>query len=207
MSNIIHNNPVEMRKSTYPYVSWHNGFSEKELQEIQNLEKKFFFEDSTIFADKGLSQNNDIRRSKIFFLVKNKETEWIFERFNTIIKNINDSFYGFDLNGYEKIQYTIYDSEIQGTYDWHMDTFLGNNVGETEETRKLTVILSLTESGIDFVGGDLLLNVGTEEKSLPLPTYKGVIIAFPSFLIHKVTPVLRGVRKSLVIWVEGPKFK
>ena len=207
MSNIIRNNPVEMRKSTYPYVVWHNGFSENELQAIQNLEKTFFFEDSKIFADKGLSENNDIRRSKIKFFEKNKDTEWIFERFNNIIKNINDDFYGFDLNGYDKIQYTIYDSENQGTYDWHMDTFLGNNVGETEETRKLTVILALTESGIDFVGGDPLLNIGTEEKSLPLPAYKGAIIAFPSFLIHKVTPVLRGTRKSLVIWVEGPKFK
>jgi PKHD-type hydroxylase len=88
-----------------------------------------------------------------------------------------------------------------------MDTFLGKNVNETDDTRKLTLILLLSESGIDFVGGDLLMNMGMEKNALSVPLHKGRIVAFPSFLIHKVTPVLRGTRKSLVIWVEGPKFK
>lgn len=205
--NTIHNNPKDKRKSTYPYVVWDNGFSEEEINQLNNLEKTLSFEESKIFANKSLTENNDIRRSKINFFSKNNETSWIFERFNNIIKNINDNFYGFDLNGYEKIQYTVYDSENEGTYDWHMDTFLGKNINETEDTRKLTVILLMAESGLDFVGGDLFINIGTEEKALPVPLHKGRIVAFPSFLIHKVTPVLRGIRKSLVIWVEGPKFK
>lgn len=205
--NTIHNNPTDRRRSTYPYVFWDNGFSEEEINQLQNLEKNLSFENSKIFADSGLSENTHIRRSKINFFVKNNETNWIFERFNNIIKSVNDNFYGFDLNGYEKIQYTVYDSENEGTYDWHMDTFLGKNAGETEDTRKLTLILLITESGIDFVGGDLQLNMGTEDNPMTVPLHKGRIVAFPSFLIHKVTPVLRGTRKSLVIWVEGPKFK
>lgn len=205
--NTIHNNPSDRKKSTYPYVFWDNGFSEEEIDQLNNLEKTLSFEQSKIFGQGGLSENNDIRRSKINFFVKNNETAWIFDRFNNIIKSINDNFYGFDLNGYDKIQYTVYNSENEGTYDWHMDTFLGKNINETEDTRKLTLILMMTEKGIDFVGGDLQMNMGTEENALTVPMHKGRIVVFPSFLIHKVTPVLRGIRKSLVIWVEGPKFK
>lgn len=155
----IHNNPTDRKKTTYPYVFWDNGFSEEEIIQLQNLEKTFSFDDSKIFDKNGLSENNNIRRSKVNFFSKNKETGWIFERFNNIIKSINDNFYGFDLNGYEKIQFTVYDSENEGTYDWHMDTFLGKNINETEDTRKLSLILLLNESGIDFVGGDLLMNM------------------------------------------------
>ena len=36
---------------------------------------------------------------------------------------------------------------------------------------------------------------------------KGEMIMFPSFLMHRVTPVTRGTRRSLVVWVEGPNFK
>jgi PKHD-type hydroxylase len=205
--NNIHNNPTDRKKSTYPYVFWDNAFSEEEISQLQNLEKIFSFENSKIFDKSGLNENNNIRRSKVNFFPKNNETGWIFERFNNIIKSINDNFYGFELNGYEKIQFTVYDSEDEGTYDWHMDTFLGKNANETEDTRKLTLILLLNESGIDFVGGDLLMNMGMEKNALSVPLHKGRIVAFPSFLIHKVTPVLRGMRKSLVIWVEGPKFK
>jgi len=207
MYNAIHNNPRDRRKSTYPFVMWYNGFSEEELQKIEILEKNFSFENSKIFSDEGLQENNNIRKSKTKFFSRDQETDWIFKRFNDIIKNINDDFYGFDLNGYENIQYTIYDSEDEGTYDWHMDTFLGKNDGKTEETRKLTVILMLSESGRDFVGGDLQMNIGMENNPMTIELYKGRIVAFPSFLIHKVTPVIRGIRKSLVIWVEGPKFK
>ena len=36
---------------------------------------------------------------------------------------------------------------------------------------------------------------------------KGRVLIFPSFLPHKVTPVTKGVRKSLVTWMEGPAWR
>lgn len=205
--NMIYNNPIDRRKSTYPYVLWNNPFSEEELKNITSLEMSFNLIDSQTFGSEGLSETPDIRRSKIHFFVRNAETAWIFDRFNNAIKNINDEFYGFELNGYNQIQYTVYSSEDQGMYDWHMDTFLGRNDNKTEDTRKLTLVMLLSDPSRDFVGGDFLLNYSKEETAETLPLSKGRIVAFPSFLLHKVKPVIRGVRKSLVIWVEGPKFK
>ena len=88
-----------------------------------------------------------------------------------------------------------------------MDTFLGRNDNKTEDTRKMSLVMLLSDPSKDFVGGDFLLNYSREDNAEVLPLSKGRIVAFPSFLLHKVKPVIRGVRKSLVIWVEGPKFK
>ena len=93
-------------------------------------------------------------------------------------------------------------------YDWHMDTILGNQLNNAwdSETRKLTLILLLSDPDVDFSGGELEINAGRE--SFPdRPVFpRGRILAFPSFMIHRVKPVTAGVRKSLVVWIEGPKF-
>jgi PKHD-type hydroxylase len=57
----------------------------------------------------------------------------------------------------------------------------------------------------EFTGGDLLFSEMGEHK--PLPLKQGQAIFFASFLRHKVAPVKKGVRKSLVMWFGGPPFK
>lgn len=39
------------------------------------------------------------------------------------------------------------------------------------------------------------------------PRDKGTVIIFPSYILHRVTPVTKGVRKSLAVWISGPRFK
>jgi PKHD-type hydroxylase len=39
------------------------------------------------------------------------------------------------------------------------------------------------------------------------PRTRGTMIAFPSYMLHRVTPVLSGIRKSLVIWAAGTEFR
>ena len=64
----------------------------------------------------------------------------------------------------------------------------------------------MTEQGVDYEGGNLNLNIGMEEEPENISFPRGRIVAFPSFMIHRVTPVTRGIRKSIVIWITGPKF-
>ena len=72
-------------------------------------------------------------------------------------------------------------------------------------TRKLSLILNLTEQGKDYEGGNFNLNVGMEEEPEYVPIPRGRVIAFPSWMIHRVTPVTQGARRSIVVWVTGPK--
>jgi PKHD-type hydroxylase len=62
----------------------------------------------------------------------------------------------------------------------------------------------LNTPGVDFEGGDFSTFLSKEQN---IPLKKGEILIFPSFIVHSVKPVTKGIRKSLVIWVTGPKFK
>jgi PKHD-type hydroxylase len=70
------------------------------------------------------------------------------------------------------------------------------------ECRKLTVLAFLNE---DFEGGRLYLQIG-HEKIYP-PQNAGTVLVFPSFVLHGVEPVTKGIRRSVVTWLVGPWFK
>ena len=55
----------------------------------------------------------------------------------------------------------------------------------------------------EFEGGDLELI--KEGKAVKLK--QGQAVFFASFIRHRVTPVTRGVRRSLVMWFGGTPFK
>jgi hypothetical protein len=70
--------------------------------------------------------------------------------------------------------------------------------------RKISMTCLLSDPS-EFTGGDLLFSDAGNEK--PLQLKQGQAIFFASFLRHKVAPVKKGVRKSLVMWFGGPPFK
>jgi len=144
------------------------------------------------------------RKSKIHFFGYSQETKWLFEKINKVIETVNEEYYNFDLNGYDSIQYSEYRAEDGGRYDFHID-FIHDAIPQNEYdymTRKLSFSLMLND---DYVGGDFEFLVSQEPIRHNLK--KGDMLLFPSFFMHRVTPVTEGVRKSLVSWVTGPKFR
>ena len=201
----ISNNPLQRMQKTYPYVQFDNVFSEEEIEKITK-EFSVYGADSAKVDDNNLDES--IRRSNIKFHNYNNENAWIFQRFNGVIERINEDFYNFDLNGYSYFQYGEYNSSNLGKYDFHMDTFMGDSTPTDQfETRKLSVVFLLNQPNVDFKGGDFQICLGLQETPVNVAMKKGRMIAFPSFLIHKVTEVTEGIRKSIAIWVTGPKFK
>jgi PKHD-type hydroxylase len=196
---------IDYNSYMIPWCYWDNAFKENELEEIINLSNKKPLRKGVTF---DVEKTDSYRNSMINFHSYNDENKWIFDRLNGVIKSINDSYYNFDLGGYDDYQYSEYYSYEKGRYDYHMDMSIGtNHITPPNKFRKLSLSLLLNEPYIDFEGGDFYLNLGRESESERIDIKKGRIILFPSFLIHKVTPVIEGVRKSLVVWVEGPKFK
>jgi PKHD-type hydroxylase len=214
MYNFLTNDTYPRSTVTHEFV-WRNQiFSDEELTNIENTFGMDPLEDSVTVGARDKEQIEQVRKSKIKFFKKDESNEWIFERLNYNISELNDMYYNFILNGYNMMQYTVYDSSYKGKYDWHMDTTLGYSINDMSfdhtdrETRKLTAIVLLNEPNVDFCGGDFQIYTGGNiENSLSVNMRKGTLVCFPSFLIHRVKPVLLGVRKSLVIWVTGPKFR
>lgn len=198
----IYNNPWQRSQITFPYVTWDNGFTEEELKAIVDYCDSVGTDFGTTF---GAEKKEDIEKhrvSNVKFHDRNQNTAWIFDKLNFIIQASNEQFYNFHLNGYAEFQYTTYDPS--GRYDWHTDMSFGNKYGNDAQPRKLSLTLLLND---DFEGGEFQINDGKEESPVKIEMHKGRAIMFPSFMIHRVTPVTKGVRKSLVVWVLGPKFR
>ena len=117
---------------------------------------------------------------------------------NTYISYANKSAgWDFNLTYLEPIQINKYS---EGSfYTWHNDLkFVKNN----EAQRKLSLSLVLSDSS-DYEGGDLEIKGASEQPKIG----QGSIIVFPSLIDHRVTPVIKGTRYSMVAWMNGPAFK
>jgi PKHD-type hydroxylase len=122
-------------------------------------------------------------------------------RMMDLVAEVNRSTFDYVLGGFdEALQLTRYRAEALGHYGWHSDRG-GTGLAQY---RKLTVVvqLSVPES---YEGGDLQLNVTGHAETMPRT--RGAAIAFPSYVLHRVTPVTFGARHSLVTWVHGPSFR
>jgi len=197
----IYNDPYNRATKIEPWVYWDKGFSDEELQKIIDYCETKEIKIATTVGTQDPELVKKIRTSKASFHPRNDETAWIFDKTNMVIQSLNEMFYGFELNGYPEFQYTIYEHTEKGRYDWHMDTIVSKN---EYNHRKLSLTLLLND---DFEGGEFQINTGQEKTAITVPVNKGRAIVFPSYMIHRVKPVTKGVRKSLVIWVVGPKFR
>ena len=156
-------------------------------------------------VDRG-NIDDSVRIANVKFHYPAEESYWIFEKLNYIIELNNEQIWNFDLNGYESFQYTEYEAEDGGKYDFHADIDYSQRDGVADlQTRKLSLSLILSEPGVDFEGGEFQILVGREP--ITCEQKKGSVLLFPSWVLHRVTPVTKGVRKSIVVWVMGPKFR
>lgn len=189
----------------YPFINIQTVFNENELNEIELYTDTFTLHNSLVGEGKS---NNDIRRSKISFFNSDNNSKWIFDKVNNIVEEVNDIYYNFELIGYDSFQYTQYDSSNQGCYEEHIDTITGDPFSHNDPGyffRKLSFIAFLSDTK-DYSGGELIMNLGKGNKHT-IQQKRGSGIIFPSFLLHGITPVTSGIRKSLVTWITGPKFK
>lgn len=179
------------------FAYWEKTFSDEEILKIVEIGEKYNNLQQGQIANGSVS--NEIRKSKISWLELNQDTQFIYDRVRDIITTLNARYFQFDLYGFvEHIQYTVYDEE-NAHYDWHLDRGTVST-----SPRKLSVVIQLSDPS-EYDGGNLKFmvsgNPDTAKKA------KGMLYAFPSFVLHKVEPVTSGTRKSLVIWLSGPKFK
>ena len=186
----------------YLFWQWPNALSVEKCNEIIELGNSLALDQAKVTMD-AADADESLRKSKIAWIDDVEIKQMLY---NFAFK-INNQAFNFDI--YQKpdhfdVQFTEYDSSYKGHYEWHVDTFLEN---PNFNDRKISLTLQLSDDGDDYEGGDFYFNNGDEimvDRSLKK---KGTLLAFPSFLLHKVSPVTKGTRRSLVAWIEGPNFK
>ena len=99
----------------------------------------------------------------------------------------------------EPAQFTEYPKG--GFYDWHMDL---NAFGQTGQhpIRKISMTCLLSDPS-EFKGGDLAF----DDNKSKITLQQGQAVFFASFMKHRVEPVKKGIRRSLVMWFGGTPFK
>ena len=179
------------------FVTWENAFTEEELDRLVAYGDSLDLQPAVIGATDVVTA---IRRTKTGWINNNPESAWLYDRLAYVARKINSKFFNFELYGFvEDMQYTVYTDDDEGHYTWHEDIS-----ASVESPRKLSLVLQLSNPS-DFDGGELETSAGTSTASVE--KRRGLIAAFPSWRIHRVTPVTRGIRRTLVIWVAGPSFK
>ncbi len=180
--------------TTFAYFAWwDNIFEEHELNYLQDLTKRASKE-----ARIGAGLVPEIRRTKVDWLECSDETRWIYDKFATVVSSLNASYFNLDLTGFgESMQLTNYLSDDSGMYEWHCDNGPGIS-------RKLSIVLQLSHPE-EYEGGELQIKTGMDEDVIPKK--RGYITVFPSYILHRVTPVTKGTRQTMVSWVTGPRFK
>jgi len=179
------------------YYWFKDGFSKEELEHIEEMTLRLPFETAATGQDDS-STVTEYRKSKIKWCPQNEEWEWVYSKLHDMLVEANDVMWKFDLSTMnEQIQYIEYYGG-GGHYDWHMDCGTG-----IQNQRKISVTVQLS-SADDYEGGDLEFNIGNH---ITAPRIQGAAVIFPSFYLHRVTPVTKGTRKSFVLWVGGEPYR
>lgn len=175
---------------------WHGIVPDETIQNIIELGEQQQTEDATIFNNRGI--DTKIRSSTVRWLYDIKIRDMLWE----YVKQANMNAYGVDVENFAEMQFTEYHATENGHYSWHHDIHWSDNVNSD---RKLSITLQLTD-GDEYEGGDFEFNECQNPPSEQLRK-KGTVLVFPSYLQHRVLPVTKGTRKSLVAWFRGPRWR
>ena len=174
-------------------------FNEMEIEWILNNHEDVPYEAGTIAADRHVENNMRTSQIKWFRHDLHPKFDWIYNRLQQAIERANNLYWNFDLISMpEHIQYTEYYGG-GGHYDWHMD--IGN---QELSARKVSITVQLSRPD-EYEGGNLEFLRGPDHEIASRGL--GTVVVFPSFLLHRVSPIISGTRKSLVLWSGGRSYR
>ena len=169
--------------------------------------------------------NRPLNKNQVKDLKKKRNSDivwmndrWIYREIQPYIHQANrNAGWNFEWDFSESCQFTKYTKDQ--FYDWHCDSwdrpYIREHANDPShgKIRKLSVTVTLSDPK-DYKGGELEFDFRQNDPDKKrqirkckeiLP--KGSLVVFPSFVWHRVCPVTKGERNSLVIWNLGYPFR
>jgi len=169
------------------FLIHHHAWSNKDIAQIGGA--------------KSPSENLDYRRTNVAWFDFRSEHEIIWNKIKDVIATVNNQFFHANLSGiYEPMQLTEYSASDKGYYDWHTDGGIEDKV----VPRKISMVLMLSDES-EYEGGYLQIKTSRDNETLEMK--KGRAWFFPSYVLHRVTPITKGLRKTAVVWAGGEHWK
>jgi len=203
---IFHRDPIRKLTAIPASIVVRNVFTSQECQKIINSVTNLIVPEPATTV--GQVMNKEIRSGTVRWMFSTPEFKWIFDKIDYTLNEVNCEWFNFDLTGYDKIQFTEYQENKNQKYAWHTDMVWSeaNTISDpVTNLRKLSCSILLNQQDVVFEGGNFQLDNMLRPRNIELDA--GDAVVFPSFVWHQVTPVTKGTRYSLVVWMIGPPFK
>ena len=173
-------------------------FTPEQCQLIINAGRAEPQQTAQVGGTAGGTVDTKTRTSHISWIPFTKMQE-MYKVIENIMLKTNSNHFGFDgMRLTEPAQYTEYPTG--GFYDWHIDSDV--NCANEPPIRKISMTCLLSPES-EFEGGGLEL---MSDGKIVRPK-QGQAIFFASYIRHRVIPISKGIRKSLVMWFGGPSFR
>ena len=181
-------------------------FNNRMVDFIHSLASNIQEEQATEVGRDGnqLEENLNSRSSSICWI----DDMQVYEVLMDAIESVNDGSWQYNITGIESLQYTIYREDKNQHYSWHTDPI--NYKDSTIPCRKVSCSVLLSDPE-EFEGGEfefMSIDLDDQTSSSFQPNFfnkKGHGLFFPSQAYHRVKPVTKGIRRSLVCWFTGPR--
>jgi len=152
---------------------------------------------------KARDNNDNLKKFLTTYGIKYTKIKSYIEPILNKFIEANQDYFGFDLFKISEdsffCNYNVYNSNSLDNYDWHID-----RSDKPLTDIKLTILINLSEK--EFEGGDFLLQSTNDHVAKELKNLGGAVM-FVSYTRHKVTPITKGIRKNLAIFLHGPRLK
>ena len=168
--------------------------------------------DPNTIGEKDIKDVSKKRKSNIVWM----DDPWIYKEIHPFVHAANQNAgWNFQWDFSESCQFTKY--KLNQFYDWHCDSWnkpydKPNEPNTHGKIRKLSVTVSLSDE-TEYEGGDFEFDFRSSDDGSNQPQIckeikpKGSVVVFPSFVWHRVKPVISGTRYSLVMWNLGQPWK
>jgi len=175
------------------WITIDNFFTPEECKEIIKVGESKEFKRAGIDGD---NQYNDGHRKSDISWISQDDIEWFWVKIHNQIIETNHEQWGFNLKHFDEMaQYTVYNGD-GGHFGYHYD----NGAGQLS-VRKISICINLNDPK-EWKGGELQFYDEISAKQ-----GLGSVHLFPSYMLHRVTPVTDGTRRSLVLWSGGEFYK
>ncbi len=182
--------------------NYKNFVNDSYINAVENYIKNQQLEKAEFHHNEGDKNLDTIRSSKIHWMTDHRYQYTLvplYQELTSKIREVNNRQWKWMIDGWEAFQYSEYDESYKGHYQWHID--YGMKEPYQPLSRKISFSLGISEKD-EYEGGELITKMDMNEYSYKLD--KGEIIVFPSWMLHKVTPVTKGKRRVIVGWGLGP---
>lgn len=188
-------------------VYWENWLSPEDIETLQSYldhtEKK---DAKIVVSSHSQIVSDSVRHTEVVWYEHTEAHRDIWQKITHTVAEVNERFFNMALTQCEPAQLALYTAAkdpdgVNSHYDWHWDML----TPAPGVPRKLSMCLMLSDPA-EFEGGDLEVMAGSAVP-LKLQQQQGRAWFFPSYLLHRVTPVTQGTRRSMVVWAGGPGFR